>query len=234
MTTTTTPTLAAYLKERRVADKKFKVKKTEPASFVPPAYKKKPEAEQIKTGLANVSELTFSDDTVAFMCQDDDRLFANADSARAHRGSAHRKPKDAVEDIKADNPEVEEQQAEAVAKEMAEVILNDVTRSLLKRMGIEEITFEALVQKYFDLVDGFEALKQDNSTLAANLVKAIDENTLLRSIIQDYEEQAFPKHLRVKFIEMMAETMENVGDKWLEIVKENREHHAKVDKIIKS
>jgi hypothetical protein len=117
---------------------------------------------------------------------------------------------------------------------MAEVILNDVTRSLLKRMGIEEITFEALVQKYFDLVDGFEALKQDNSTLAANLVKAIDENTLLRSIIQDYEEQAFPKHLRVKFIEMMAETMENVGDKWLEIVKENREHHAKVDKIIKS
>jgi hypothetical protein len=224
MTSPNAPTLAEFLAEHSKGRRKLFVTKKEPASWVPPRYAKKPKSEQVMTGLANVLEVTFSNGMVRFMCVEDEKLYVTAASAAVHRSHHGRAAKD----------KTEEQQAEAVAREMSTVVLNDVVIAMLKRLGVEEITFEALAQQYLDMRDSYENMYESYKTQLDYGNRLNDDIKKLEAIVKDYEEQAFPKHLRIKFIEMMAETMESVGDKWLEIVQENRTHHAKVDKIIKS
>jgi hypothetical protein len=215
---------------------KLAYKGRQPASYVPPKYRDKPADEQVMSGLGGVDEVKFKDGTIIWVCVDDEIVFETVDSAAAHR-SAHGRARNKL--LKQEEAAA---QSEAEARETAEKVVTHVVDN------IEAAWFEAhglpvapdrdwLVKEYMLLWDRLDAARRELNNCRSEyhkLARVAEENIELHKTLDQYAEASFPAHLRIKFIEMMAEAMENVGDKWMDVVVANREHNKKLSDIIES
>lgn len=209
----------------------------QPASYVPPKYSKKPKDEQVMTGLYGVDEVKFTDGSVAYVCVDDEIVFENVNSAAAHR-SAHGRARNkllAQEEAAAKS----EEEATAGSAELLPATAETVNMAQwfleLGFSGIPE--YDELIKWYMKLWEQHEATRRELKNCREEyhaLAGVAEQNLELHKTVEQYASELFPPHLRIKFIEMMAEAMENVGDKWLEIVQANREHNKKLKDIIES
>lgn len=211
----------------------------QPASYVPPKYSNKPKDQQVMTGLYGVDEVKFTDGTMVWVCHADEYVFPAVNSAAAHR-SAHGRARN-----KLLAQEEAAKQSEEEAKQVAEKVLGDVVEKLqswdeqwfIDNGFPKAPEYSELIDLYVAQVNRAAALQRELKSCREEyhkLAGVAEENIRLHQTVEQYAAELFPQHLRVKFIEMMAESLENIGDKWLEMVQLNREHNKAIKTIIES
>lgn len=217
------------------------------ASVVPPAYRRKPLEEQVKTGLSGVQEVLLSNDTIVFICIDDEFVFEAPESAGAHRSKAHPSEKTvAKKAAKASHREGQsvpepEPAADEPKSNKADALRRTQTNDEEPTYSFLKNSLENLRQDYSQCVKDNLEQSREIKTLRGELAERDKTISTLHARIEElddmlkaYESTLIPDGVRVRFVHMMAEAMEIMGDKWMQAVTVQAQANKAIDEIIVS
>jgi uncharacterized protein YhaN len=186
-------TLEQYLK-----DNKLTIVERQPASMVPPIYRKKPKEEQVLTGVHGVEKILLSNEKSVFICIDCTNVFDTSNSTNAHR-SRCQKVKDKKAVVK-----VEDLQKQFDTLTKAFKIRSEELQDQIKQNAKWEEAYGDLKRKHDVLQSNYELLWTANEALHRDMEKLKSDAGLSEGVKQ-------------QFVDAMAQAMEAFSEKWMKV-----------------
>lgn len=219
----------------------------QPASAVPAAYRGKPKDQQVMTGVRGTLEVLLSNGDSVFICADDELVFETVNSAGSHRGKVHpNKPREEaiaehfntmkeigdqaekdLQVIRGKVPRSHTDRKTAAAKEPSNGELKAQLEELNSKLSAALVATDTVRSLYEKLKLEHNAALSQNKALKARVEE-------LDTLLTEYEGDMFPEVAKRKFVELMANAMEQFSDKWLAVAERSVAHKKVLEEIIGS